>query len=133
MESQARDDLTDAMCKKEMGVYTAIFGTTGDTAALERTDRRYLWLRKRLGSRQEVRTVDFRVLDLDLVSCRLEVVSDLSLCRVAKALWPSGRQGRQAGEHAMLRRLVDRQRCGVVRQNQSILETGVDAKTPCQH
>jgi vacuolar protein sorting-associated protein 53 len=52
---QARDDLTDAMCKKEMGVYTAIFGTTGDTAALERTDRRYLWLRKRLGSRQEVR------------------------------------------------------------------------------
>jgi vacuolar protein sorting-associated protein 53 len=53
--SQARDDLTDAMCKKEMGVYTAIFGTTGDTAALERTDRRYLWLRKRLGSRQEVR------------------------------------------------------------------------------
>ena len=51
---QARDDLTDAMCKKEMGVYTAIFGTTGDTAALERTDRRYLWLRKRLGSRQEV-------------------------------------------------------------------------------
>lgn len=51
---QARDDLTDVMCKKEMGVYTAIFGTTGDTAALERTDRRYLWLRKRLGSRQEV-------------------------------------------------------------------------------
>lgn len=51
---QARDDLTDAMCKKEMGVYTAIFGTTGDTAALERTDRRYLWLRKRLGARQEV-------------------------------------------------------------------------------
>ncbi len=57
MELQARDDLTDAMCKKEMGVYTAIFGTTGDTAALERTDRRYLWLRKRLGSRQEVRLV----------------------------------------------------------------------------
>ena len=38
-----------------MGVYTAIFSTSGDTAALERTDRRYLWLRKRLASRQEVK------------------------------------------------------------------------------
>ncbi len=46
LNPQARDELTDAMCRKEMGVYTAIFGTTGDTAALERTDRRYLWLRK---------------------------------------------------------------------------------------
>ena len=51
---QARDELTDAMCRKEMGVYTAIFSTSGDTAALERADRRYLWLRKRLSARQEV-------------------------------------------------------------------------------
>lgn len=52
---QAREELTDTMCRKEMGVYTAIFSTTGDTAALERTDRRYLWLRKRLAARKEVR------------------------------------------------------------------------------
>ncbi len=39
-------------------MYTAIFATTGDTAALERTDRRYLWLRKRLAARKEVRCRD---------------------------------------------------------------------------
>lgn len=51
---QARDELTSAVCRKEMAVYTAIFGTTGETAALERTDRRYLWLRKRLAQRAQV-------------------------------------------------------------------------------
>ena len=29
---QARDELIDTLCKKEMGVYTAIFSSTGDTA-----------------------------------------------------------------------------------------------------
>lgn len=51
---QARDELTSAVCRKEMTVYTTIFGTTGETAALERTGRRYLWLRKRLAQRAQV-------------------------------------------------------------------------------
>lgn len=54
LRAQARDELISAVCRKEMAVYTAIFGTTGETAALERTDRRYLWLRKRLTQRAQV-------------------------------------------------------------------------------
>ena len=29
---QARDELINVLCRKEMGVYTAIFSSTGDTA-----------------------------------------------------------------------------------------------------
>lgn len=34
--SQARDELMDYVCKKEMAVYTQIFHTEGETAHLER-------------------------------------------------------------------------------------------------
>lgn len=51
---QARDELIDAVCKREMGVYTQIFATIGDTARLERTVNRYKWLLKRLEARREV-------------------------------------------------------------------------------
>ena len=30
--AQARDELIESLCKKEMGVYTAIFSSSGDTA-----------------------------------------------------------------------------------------------------
>ncbi len=52
---QAREELVDVICRKEMGVYQQIFASTGETAALERTERRYNWLRKRLKAREEVR------------------------------------------------------------------------------
>jgi hypothetical protein len=51
---QARDELIDAVCKREMGVYTQIFATIGDTAKLERTVNRYKWLLKRLEARKEI-------------------------------------------------------------------------------
>ena len=44
---QARDDVVDSICKKEIGVYTQIFSSTGETAALDRTERRFVWLRNR--------------------------------------------------------------------------------------
>ncbi len=44
---QARDDVVDSICRKEVGVYSQIFSGTGDTAALDRTERRYAWLRNR--------------------------------------------------------------------------------------
>ncbi|KAK9837632.1 hypothetical protein WJX74_001749 [Apatococcus lobatus] len=50
----AREDLIDRICKKEMGVYAQIFSSTGETAALDRMERRYNWLRKRLKAREEV-------------------------------------------------------------------------------
>lgn len=52
---QAREELVEMICQKEMGVYQQIFAATGETAALERTERRYNWLRKRLKAREEVR------------------------------------------------------------------------------
>ena len=38
---QVRDELIDAVCKREMGVYTQIFSTMGETAKLERTVNRH--------------------------------------------------------------------------------------------
>ena len=38
---QVRDELIDAVCKREMGVYTQIFSTMGETAKLERTVNRW--------------------------------------------------------------------------------------------
>ena len=43
--------MIDSVCRKEVGVYSQIFSGTGETAALERTERRYLWLRNRLQKR----------------------------------------------------------------------------------
>lgn len=40
---QAREDLIDRVCKKEMGVYAQIFSSTGETAQLDRMERR-CWL-----------------------------------------------------------------------------------------
>ncbi|RMZ53170.1 hypothetical protein APUTEX25_005159 [Auxenochlorella protothecoides] len=51
---QVRDELIDAVCRRETGVYTQIFGITGETARLERTVNRYKWLLKRLDARREV-------------------------------------------------------------------------------
>lgn len=51
---KARDELVDYVCKKEMGVYGQIFAPVGDTAQLDRVERRYNWLRKRLRAREEV-------------------------------------------------------------------------------
>ncbi|DBB02539.1 hypothetical protein WJX82_000485 [Trebouxia sp. C0006] len=51
---KARDELVDYVCKKEMGVYSQIFAPVGDTAQLDRVERRYNWLRKRLRAREEV-------------------------------------------------------------------------------
>ncbi len=46
--------MTDALCKREMGVYTQIFSTSGETAKLERTVNRYKWLLKRLEARRDI-------------------------------------------------------------------------------
>ena len=51
---QARDELIDSVCKREMGVYTQIFATIGDTARLERTVNRYKWLLRRLEARKDI-------------------------------------------------------------------------------
>lgn len=51
---QARDELIDTVCKREMGVYTQIFATIGDTAKLDRTVNRYKWLLRRLEARKDI-------------------------------------------------------------------------------
>ncbi|KAK9815375.1 hypothetical protein WJX72_002419 [[Myrmecia] bisecta] len=51
---KAREELIDYVCKKEMSVYTQIFSVTGETAQLDRAERRYTWMRKRLRAREEV-------------------------------------------------------------------------------
>lgn len=50
----ARDELVDSVCRREMGVYTQIFSTIGETAKLERTMNRYKWLLRRLEARKDV-------------------------------------------------------------------------------
>jgi vacuolar protein sorting-associated protein 53 len=50
----ARDELIDAYCRREMGIYTQIFGTVGETARLDRIVNRYKWLIRRLDARRDV-------------------------------------------------------------------------------
>jgi hypothetical protein len=50
----ARDELVDIICKREMNMYTQIFGTIGETAKLERTVNRYKWFIRRLDSRSVI-------------------------------------------------------------------------------
>lgn len=50
----ARDELVDIICKREMNMYTQIFGTIGETAKLERTVNRYKWFIRRLDSRKAI-------------------------------------------------------------------------------
>lgn len=49
--TMARDELVDIICRREMNMYTQIFGTVGETAKLERTVNRYKWFIRRLDSR----------------------------------------------------------------------------------
>ena len=41
---QAREEVVDAICRKEIGVYSQIFSDTGETANLDRTERRHAYL-----------------------------------------------------------------------------------------
>lgn len=52
--SGARDELIDIICRREMNMYTQIFGTVGETAKLERTVNRYKWFIRRLDSRSVI-------------------------------------------------------------------------------
>lgn len=52
--AQAREELIESVCQKEVGVYQQIFSTTGETALIERTERRYAWLRRRLRAKAEI-------------------------------------------------------------------------------
>ena len=48
MDGQVRDELINSICNRELSQYSKIFATTGDTAKLDRTERRYAWLMKML-------------------------------------------------------------------------------------
>eukprot|EP00803_Ostreobium_quekettii_P001132 evm.model.scf_469.3 EVM.evm.TU.scf_469.3 scf_469:18127-25928(-) len=45
------DELVGVICDREMRIYQQIYGTVGEVAKLERTERRYQWLKKRLDER----------------------------------------------------------------------------------
>ncbi|CAL8463747.1 g3281 [Coccomyxa elongata] len=51
---KAREELIESVCHKEVGVYQQIFSTSGETALIERTERRYAWLRRRLRAKAEI-------------------------------------------------------------------------------
>ncbi|CAL5224462.1 g7153 [Coccomyxa viridis] len=51
---KAREELIESVCQKEVGVYQQIFSTTGETAQIERAERRYAWLRRRLNAKAEI-------------------------------------------------------------------------------
>lgn len=75
---KARDELVDYVCKKEMGVYSQIFAPVGDTAQLDRVERRYNWLRKRLKAREEVWAIFPEAWRLPQLLC-------LMFCQVTKS------------------------------------------------
>lgn len=50
---QVSDQLIGIICDKEIKTYTQIYGTVGEVAKLERTERRYNWLKKRLDDRPQ--------------------------------------------------------------------------------
>ncbi|KAL3139007.1 hypothetical protein ABBQ32_005811 [Trebouxia sp. C0010 RCD-2024] len=75
---KARDELVDYVCKKEMGVYSQIFTPVGDTAQLDRVERRYNWLRKRLKGREEVWAIFPEAWRLPQLLC-------LMFCQVTKS------------------------------------------------
>jgi len=65
--TSARDELVDIICRREMNMYTQIFGTVGETAKLERTVNRYKWFIRRLDSRSIIWSIfpeDWRVTQL---------------------------------------------------------------------
>lgn len=45
---QVRDQLMDWLCEREMTIYQTIFSMAGESAKLDRFDRRYQWFRARL-------------------------------------------------------------------------------------
>jgi hypothetical protein len=45
---QVREQLMDWLCEREMTIYTTIFSMAGESAKLDRFDRRYQWFRARL-------------------------------------------------------------------------------------
>ncbi|WPT15325.1 Vacuolar protein sorting-associated protein 53 A [Picochlorum sp. SENEW3] len=52
--NSARDELIDIICRREMSMYTQIFGTVGETAKLERTVNRFKWFIRRLDGRRAI-------------------------------------------------------------------------------
>ena len=52
LDPSVKDDLVNRISNKEMGAYQTIFSSTGDTAQLDRVDRRYLWMKKQLKNKE---------------------------------------------------------------------------------
>ena len=73
----ARNELVDTFCKKEIGTYTQIFGTLGETARLDKTVNRYKWLIRRLEARKDV-------LDLFPKQWRVSQLLCVTFCSVTK-------------------------------------------------
>ncbi|GMH38305.1 hypothetical protein BSKO_06189 [Bryopsis sp. KO-2023] len=72
------DELVGIVCDKEMSVYKQIYGTLGEVAKLERTDRRHQWLKKRLDDRPELWAVFPQ-------SWRVPQLVSMSFCKVTKS------------------------------------------------
>ena len=65
--TSAQNELMDTLCRREMGMYTQIFGTIGETAKLERTVNRYKWFIRRLDGRKDIWNIfpeDWRITQL---------------------------------------------------------------------
>jgi len=65
--ASARDELVDTLCRREMSIYTQIFGTVGETARLDRTVNRYKWFIRRLDARKKIWSIfpeDWKVMQL---------------------------------------------------------------------
>ena len=53
LEPGVRDELIRVLCSKELLAYGQIFSTSGDTAKLDRLERRYTWIRKTIRQKEE--------------------------------------------------------------------------------
>lgn len=78
MPVQVTDELVGIVCEKEMSIYQQIYGTVGEVAKLERTERRYQWLKKRLDDRPEQWAVFPN-------SWRVPQLVSMAFCKVTKS------------------------------------------------
>ena len=94
MGDEVREELINSVCNRELSQYQKIFAISGDTAKLDRTERRYTWLKKMLRDKQD---------QLEIFPKKWCVQQRLctSFCKVTKAQLASILDTSESGESSV--------------------------------
>ncbi|GAX83739.1 hypothetical protein CEUSTIGMA_g11164.t1 [Chlamydomonas eustigma] len=76
--AKVRDQLMDWLCDREVTIYTTIFSMSGETAKLDRFERRFMWFRSRLEEKKEQWAIFPDAWKVSQLLC-------LTFCKITKA------------------------------------------------